>query len=263
MAPDGLPAKRPAGHLASTATARQTLLTCRLACCRLRSLDRVLRSSGRGRPRAVLSQRCCRLVLVSLPFPEPAIPVSSRAEVFLGYLDYFRSRLVSKLEALPAGELRRSRLASGWTPIELLKHVAHDELRWLEWRFDGRRVGDPWADDRDGRWYVAADQTLPELVAALHRPRAAGPWWSPTILLTWASPARGGGPLHWSGSCSTCCRSTPVTSATSTSSASSPTARSENEPALPRGLARCRGPQVRKRTLVVRLQVEKNIRSCR
>jgi hypothetical protein len=34
--------------------------------------------------------------------------VSSRAEVFLGYLDYFRSRLVSKLEALPGGELRRS-----------------------------------------------------------------------------------------------------------------------------------------------------------
>ena len=45
---------------------------------------------------------------MSLPFPEPAIPVSSRTEVFLGYLDYFRSRLVSKLEALPGGELRRA-----------------------------------------------------------------------------------------------------------------------------------------------------------
>ena len=106
--------------------------------------------------------------LVSLPFPEPAIAVSSRAEVFLGYLDYFRSRLVSKLEALPGGELRRSRLPSGWTPIELLKHVAHDELRWLEWRFEGRPVADPWGEDRDGRWYVAADETLEELVAALH-----------------------------------------------------------------------------------------------
>jgi uncharacterized damage-inducible protein DinB len=105
---------------------------------------------------------------VSLPFPEPAIAVSSRAEVFLGYLDYFRSRLVSKLEALPGGELRRSRLPSGWTPIELLKHVAHDELRWLEWRFEGRPVADPWGEDRDGRWYVAADETLEELVAALH-----------------------------------------------------------------------------------------------
>ena len=105
---------------------------------------------------------------MSLPFPEPAIPVSSRAEVFLGYLDYFRARLVSKLEALPSAELRRSRLPSGWTPIELLKHVAYAELRWLEWRFEGRQVGAPWADDRDGRWYVADDETLAELTAALH-----------------------------------------------------------------------------------------------
>lgn len=49
----------------------------------------------------------------------------------------------------------------------MLRHVAYDELRWLEWRFEGREVGDPWADDRDGRWYVAASQTLPDLVAAL------------------------------------------------------------------------------------------------
>ncbi len=108
------------------------------------------------------------LPLVSLPFPEPVIAVPSRAEVFLGYLDYFRSRLVCKLEALPAGELRRSRLPSGWTPIELLKHLAHDELRWLEWRFEGRDIADPWGDDREGRWHVAPDETLDELVAALH-----------------------------------------------------------------------------------------------
>jgi uncharacterized damage-inducible protein DinB len=106
--------------------------------------------------------------LVSLPFPEPAAEVPSRAEVFLGYLDYFRSRLVSKLEALPTAELRVSRLPSGWTPIELLKHVAYDELRWLEWRFEGRDIAVPWGDDRAGRWYVAPGETLSGLVAALH-----------------------------------------------------------------------------------------------
>ena len=36
------------------------------------------------------------------PFPEVTAPASSRAEVFLRYLDYFRSRLASKLEELPA-----------------------------------------------------------------------------------------------------------------------------------------------------------------
>jgi len=104
---------------------------------------------------------------MSVPFPDPTNPVPTRADVFLGYLDYFRSRLVSKLEALPTGELRRSRLPSGWTPIELLKHLAYVELRWLEWGFEGRDVADPWADSRDGRWHVAADETLAELVGTL------------------------------------------------------------------------------------------------
>jgi len=105
---------------------------------------------------------------MSVPFPEPSTAVASRAEVFLGYLDYFRSRLVAKLESLPGEELRRSRLPSGWTPIELLKHLAYVELRWLEWGFEGRDVADPWADVAAGRWYVPAGESLEDLVAELH-----------------------------------------------------------------------------------------------
>jgi hypothetical protein len=105
---------------------------------------------------------------MSVPFPEPTTAVPTRAEVFLGYLEFFRDRLVSKLESLPGEELRRSQLPSGWTPIELLRHLTFVELRWLEWGFEGRDVADPWADRRDGRWYVAADETLPGLIQALH-----------------------------------------------------------------------------------------------
>jgi uncharacterized damage-inducible protein DinB len=105
---------------------------------------------------------------MSVPFPEPTAPAPSRAEVFLIYLDYFRSRLVSKLEELPAAELRHSRVPSGWRPIELIKHLAWVERRWLEWGFEGRPVADPWGDQRDGRWCVAGDETLAGLVAALH-----------------------------------------------------------------------------------------------
>jgi uncharacterized damage-inducible protein DinB len=104
---------------------------------------------------------------MTVPFPEPSTPVASRAEVFLGYLDYFRARLISKLASLPAAELRTSRLPSGWTPIELLKHLRFVELRWLEWGFEGRPVGDPWADQRDGHWYVPPDESLAGLVAIL------------------------------------------------------------------------------------------------
>jgi uncharacterized damage-inducible protein DinB len=100
-------------------------------------------------------------------FPEPTKPAGSRAEVFLRYLSYFRSCLVTKVTNLPAAELRSSRLPSGWTPLELLKHLQHVEMRWLEWGFEGRQVADPWADNKNGRWHVADDETLDGLVAAL------------------------------------------------------------------------------------------------
>jgi uncharacterized damage-inducible protein DinB len=106
--------------------------------------------------------------VVSLPFPEPTDPASSRAEVFLRYLDFFRDRLVDKVSGLPADEVRRSRLPSGWTPIELLKHLRYVEMRWLDWGFAGSDIAEPWADARDDRWFVAPDETVDGLVADLH-----------------------------------------------------------------------------------------------
>lgn len=104
---------------------------------------------------------------MTVPFPEPTAPAGSRTEVFLRYLAYFRDRLAARLRELPGGELRRSRLPSGWTPIELLRHLTYVELRWLEWGFEGRAVADPWGDRRDDRWYVAPHETLDDLLAAL------------------------------------------------------------------------------------------------
>jgi uncharacterized damage-inducible protein DinB len=100
-------------------------------------------------------------------FPEPTIPASSEREVFLRYLIYFRSRLVTKLREMPADQLSQSILPSGWTPLELLKHVQHVEMRWLEWGFEGQDVAEPWGDNKDGKWHVDADETLDGLIAAL------------------------------------------------------------------------------------------------
>jgi uncharacterized damage-inducible protein DinB len=104
---------------------------------------------------------------MSIPFPSPTIPADSRAEVFLGYLGYFREVLLSKVEDLPDDEVRRSRLPSGWTPIELVKHLTHVERRWVVWGFEGQDVSDPWADHRDGRWFVPPDQPLGEVAQEL------------------------------------------------------------------------------------------------
>jgi hypothetical protein len=100
------------------------------------------------------------------------VPAASRTEVFLRYLDYFRGRVAAKVGALPEPELRHSRLPSGWTPLGLLKHLRYVELRWLEWGFEGRDVGDPWADGDGDRWFVAPDETRAALLAGLRNQAA-------------------------------------------------------------------------------------------
>jgi uncharacterized damage-inducible protein DinB len=100
-------------------------------------------------------------------FPSPTIPRSSRAEVFISYLSYFRNGVITRIEELPESELRSSRLASGWTPLELVKHLTYVELRWLEWGFEGAAVDDPWGDNRDERWFVDDAESRDVLLEAL------------------------------------------------------------------------------------------------
>ncbi len=104
---------------------------------------------------------------MSAPFPEPTEPASTRTEVLVRYLDYFRDQLASKVGSLSVDDQRTSRLPSGWTPVQLLKHLTHVEQRWLEWGFEGAAVADPWADNRDGRWFVDDDESLDDLLVAL------------------------------------------------------------------------------------------------
>jgi len=100
-------------------------------------------------------------------FPEPTIPAAARAAVFLTYLDYFRTVIINKVVALPEDDVRHSRLPSGWTPLELLHHLAHVERRWLEWGFENPSLKEPWGDQHDGRWHVDPDLPLDDLVIAL------------------------------------------------------------------------------------------------
>lgn len=102
-----------------------------------------------------------------VPFFSATTAADSRTEVFVSYLEFFRSALVRKFRLLPEGELRSSRLASGWTPLELLKHLRFMERRWLYWGFEGRAVSDPWGDHRDDRWFVASGESLDSLLAEL------------------------------------------------------------------------------------------------
>jgi hypothetical protein len=103
---------------------------------------------------------------------KPDRQLSDCKELLLGFLDYYRSVITRKIGGLTEAELRTSRLPSGWTPLELLKHLGYMERRWLCWGFAAEEVAAPHGDeDEAGRWHVTSDDTADELIAAL---RAVG-----------------------------------------------------------------------------------------
>ncbi|HEU4949056.1 MAG TPA: DUF664 domain-containing protein [Kribbella sp.] len=119
--------------------------------------------------------------------PEPDRHLSDTIELHLAYLDHYRSVIEDKLTGLSEVELRTSRLPSGWSPLELLKHLVFMERRWLRWGFAGEAVDQPWGDsgaDPDGRWQVGTDETLTDLLRLL---RAGGV--STRALVTGQDPA--------------------------------------------------------------------------
>lgn len=98
---------------------------------------------------------------------EPPRAVSDPQELLAGQLDYYRDTLLRKLDGLDEGELRSSRLPSGWSPLELLRHLTHVERRWLCWGFAAEQVPGPWGDGEggvpDGRWFVPEGTTTARL----------------------------------------------------------------------------------------------------
>jgi uncharacterized damage-inducible protein DinB len=102
---------------------------------------------------------------------EPDTTQDAPPELLLAYLDHYRAVVLAKLDGLTEEELRRSRVPSGWSPLELLWHLANVERRWLVWRFAGDDVPDPWLDRGGpaGRpedpWRVPDGMTPDEVVA--------------------------------------------------------------------------------------------------
>jgi hypothetical protein len=77
--------------------------------------------------------------------------------------------MAGDLTRLTESELRVSRLPSGWTPLELVKHLAYMEQRWLRWGFMAEQIAAPHGDlDEAGRWHVRPDETVGECIAAVH-----------------------------------------------------------------------------------------------
>ena len=74
---------------------------------------------------------------------EPTRTLTDPHELLLGYVEAYREAARRKVVELPESELYARRLPSGWTPLELLKHLTYMERRWFEWGFAGMAVSRP------------------------------------------------------------------------------------------------------------------------
>ena len=106
---------------------------------------------------------------------EPSDVRAEPAALFAAYLRFYRETAIEKVGALAEADRQESRLPSGWTPLELLRHLAFMERRWMVWGFLGEDVDEPWGDHTgdpaDDRWFVPAGTGLDDLGAML---RATG-----------------------------------------------------------------------------------------
>ncbi|WP_329521260.1 DinB family protein [Spirillospora sp. NBC_01491] len=106
------------------------------------------------------------------PPPEPATTLTDPRALLGGYLDFYRDALLRKLDGFPEDGLRAAVLPSGWTPLELLGHLTHVEIRWLRWGFAGEPVAEPWGDRGPGErspeepWHVPEETAFADLRAA-------------------------------------------------------------------------------------------------
>jgi uncharacterized damage-inducible protein DinB len=88
-------------------------------------------------------------------------------ELLLGQLAYYRATVLTKLDGLSDEDLRTSRLPSGWSPLELLKHLVFVERRWMQYGFEAEDVPQPFGDDDPDtkRWFVTEDDDVAGLAA--------------------------------------------------------------------------------------------------
>ncbi|MDG4824122.1 DinB family protein [Asanoa sp. WMMD1127] len=99
---------------------------------------------------------------------EPRHDLADPKILLLDFLDHYRAVVARKMAGLGPEELRGSRLPSGWSPLELLKHLVYMEERWIRWGFAAEPVPHPWGDqDDEGRWQVRPEETVDALLAAM------------------------------------------------------------------------------------------------
>jgi uncharacterized damage-inducible protein DinB len=100
----------------------------------------------------------------------PDDQLADTGELHLAWLDYYRQTVERKLAGLSPADLTASRLPSGWSPLELVKHLVYMEHRWIRWGFLAEPFDEPWGDSggtEDEPWRLAPGDTLDSLLTQM------------------------------------------------------------------------------------------------
>lgn len=90
---------------------------------------------------------------------EPDASVSDPHQLLSDYLDWYRDRLIGKLDGLSDTQLRASVIPLGWSPLGMVKHLSWVERRWMRWGFAAEDiVAYPTGGD-EVEWGVAEEAT--------------------------------------------------------------------------------------------------------
>ncbi|MGI8614409.1 MAG: DinB family protein [Nocardioidaceae bacterium] len=99
---------------------------------------------------------------------DPGVRVSDPRELLIGTLDWYRERLLGKLDGLSDVQLRTPVEPLGWSPLGLVQHLTWVERRWLRWGFAAEDVpGYPPGDD-EAEWHIADTTFTADVVTTYH-----------------------------------------------------------------------------------------------
>lgn len=110
----------------------------------------------------------------SAPLDGPGVDVSDPRELLLGYLDWYRDRLLRKTTGLSESQLRAPLEPLGWSPLGLVQHLGWVERRWLRWGFAAEDVLPQPPGGDDAEWHVTApnEQVISTYLDEVRRSRA-------------------------------------------------------------------------------------------
>lgn len=89
--------------------------------------------------------------------------VGSEAEILTGFLDWYRSVAVRKVEDLPRAAAVAAATPTGLSALGIVKHLASVERMWFRWRFAGEEAD---VADAETTFAVDRDDTVDGIVAA-------------------------------------------------------------------------------------------------